>query len=283
MPNPFKCGQLFCRHLLCGQLFYGQLASGEPLQRKPSSFFPYALPPFVTPRLLVMNNALHYRARAAFPGGFVGSRHQRRFVLLCVRRWRTLSGRILPTPLCFMRLTERILSCALPCSTTRFRRLSAGSAWCSPETRRICWLMPATACRCWLRTRQRVAQRYPRALAAAGRFHAPRHSRHEKAALSTDAGIVPPGFALTRDQLITELAEALAGVDLLIAHNVASLNKNLPLTAALHTLTQQPSTPTLILWHHDLAWTTPLPRQIAQWPALGLLRIDWPWATQVVI
>lgn len=103
-----------------------------------------------------------------------------------------------------------------------------------------------------------------------------------KAAL--DAGNVPPSFARVRDQLIAELTTALAGVDVLIAHNVASLSKNLALTAALHELSQQPGAPALILWHHDLAWTTPRYRpQLHDGRPWDLLRSDWPWATQVVI
>jgi glycosyltransferase involved in cell wall biosynthesis len=99
-----------------------------------------------------------------------------------------------------------------------------------------------------------------------------------------NVGEVPPAFALVRDQLLGQLAQALAGVDLLIAHNVASLNKNLPLTAALHTLTQRPGAPALILWHHDLAWTTPRYRaELHDAPPWNLLCTDWPWATQVVI
>jgi glycosyltransferase involved in cell wall biosynthesis len=102
--------------------------------------------------------------------------------------------------------------------------------------------------------------------------------------VALDAGLAPPAFALVRDTLITALAAALAGVDVLIAHNVASLNKNLPLTAALHALTQQPAAPALILWHHDLAWTTPRYRaELHDGMPWDLLRTDWPWATQVVI
>ncbi|MFN8462446.1 MAG: hypothetical protein U0X93_11845 [Anaerolineales bacterium] len=62
-------------------------------------------------------------------------------------------------------------------------------------------------------------------------------------------------FEVIRDKLAIELQQALAGADVLIAHNVCSLNKNLALTAALHQLRQTDFR--LILWHHDLAWTTP--------------------------
>ena len=99
-----------------------------------------------------------------------------------------------------------------------------------------------------------------------------------------DAGSAPPAFAQLRDQLITELSAVLAGVDVIIAHNVCSLAKNLALTAALHTLSQRPDAATLILWHHDLAWTTPRYRaELHAGQPWDLLRTDWPWAIQVVI
>ncbi|MBM3124466.1 MAG: glycosyltransferase family 4 protein, partial [Chloroflexi bacterium] len=80
------------------------------------------------------------------------------------------------------------------------------------------------------------------------------------------------------------LKAALIGTDLLIAHNVCSLNKNLALTAALYTLHTTASLPRLILWHHDLAWTTPryLPELRDGYP-WDLLRRDWGNVTQVVV
>ncbi len=87
-------------------------------------------------------------------------------------------------------------------------------------------------------------------------------SRHERVLQmkeQLDRGEVTNDFEVVRDKLAIELQSALAGVDVLIAHNVCSLNKNLALTAALHQLHVSASRklPHLILWHHDLAWTTP--------------------------
>jgi len=67
----------------------------------------------------------------------------------------------------------------------------------------------------------------------------------------------------------------------LIAHNVCSLNKNLALTAALHKLHISKKLPRLILWHHDLAWTTPryLPELHDGYP-WDLLRTNWSNLTQ---
>jgi len=102
-----------------------------------------------------------------------------------------------------------------------------------------------------------------------------------KAAL--DVGSVPPDFAALRDEIARELQSALTGVDLLIAHNVCSLNKNLALTAALHQLHGTSGFPRLILWHHDLAWTTPRYRaELHTGYPWDLLRTDWG-ATHVVV
>jgi len=101
-----------------------------------------------------------------------------------------------------------------------------------------------------------------------------------------DRGDVTEDFESLRDDLASQLRTSLSDVDLLIAHNVCSLNKNLALTAALYKLhtAAQRKLPHLILWHHDLAWTTP--RYIAElhegypW---NLLKTAWPNATQVTV
>lgn len=99
-----------------------------------------------------------------------------------------------------------------------------------------------------------------------------------------DAGRVPPAFEEIVGRLEKDLQSALSGMDLLIAHNVCSLNKNLALTAALHRMYRKADFPRLILWHHDLAWTTPryLPELHPGFP-WELLRTSWPGAVQVVV
>jgi len=72
-----------------------------------------------------------------------------------------------------------------------------------------------------------------------------------------DKGKYTPSFDALRDEIKKELLEKLKGCDILIAHNVASLSKNLALTAVLNEGSQTPNFPKLVLWHHDLAWTTP--------------------------
>jgi glycosyltransferase involved in cell wall biosynthesis len=98
------------------------------------------------------------------------------------------------------------------------------------------------------------------------------------------AGEVPPLFAVIRDRLIESLGTAIATADVVIAHNVASLNKNLALTAALHTLATRTGGPRLVLWHHDLAWALPHYRpSLHDGDPWDLLRTAWPGVTQVAI
>ena len=111
-----------------------------------------------------------------------------------------------------------------------------------------------------------------------------RHERIIQMKEHLDRGEVGEDFEVVRDKLAIELHEALTGVDVLIAHNVCSLNKNLALTAAIHQLHATKKLPRLILWHHDLAWTTPryLPEMHDGYP-WGLLRTDWGETTHVVV
>lgn len=99
-----------------------------------------------------------------------------------------------------------------------------------------------------------------------------------------DRGVVPAEFASLVDSLVDDLRITLAGVDLLIAHNVCSLHKNLALTAAIQRFATQDSAPRLILWHHDLAWTTlRYQSELHSGYPWDLLRTAWPGATQVVV
>lgn len=97
-------------------------------------------------------------------------------------------------------------------------------------------------------------------------------------------GVQPSSFATLTAQIERELDETLRvlGTQVLVAHNVASLAKSLPLTAALHTLSQRPGAPGLVLWHHDLAWSATRDRT-GLFVCVDLLRRDWPWVQQVAI
>jgi len=99
-----------------------------------------------------------------------------------------------------------------------------------------------------------------------------------------DVGNYAPAFDKLRDEIKAELFEAVKDCDVLIAHNVASLSKNLALTAVLHEGSQTPNFPKLILWHHDLAWTTPrYQSELHDGYPWDLLRTYWDGVTQVVV
>jgi len=111
-----------------------------------------------------------------------------------------------------------------------------------------------------------------------------RHERVLQMKASLDRGELTEEFAVIRDKLAVELQAALPGVDVLIAHNICSLNKNLALTAALYQLHTAKSLPRLILWHHDLAWTTPrYQAELHDGYPWDLLRMDWGNTTHVVV
>ena len=99
-----------------------------------------------------------------------------------------------------------------------------------------------------------------------------------------DGGHIPDGFAGLVAELCADLTPHLEGVEVLIAHNVCSLHKNLALTAALWEIARSPGSPRLVLWHHDLAWTTPRYRsELHPGFPWDLLRQAWPGARQVVV
>jgi glycosyltransferase involved in cell wall biosynthesis len=99
-----------------------------------------------------------------------------------------------------------------------------------------------------------------------------------------DGGKIPPDFEDLVDDLEATLTGLLADADWLFAHNVCSLNKNLILTAALKRIAERSPRPRLVLWHHDLAWTTPRYRaELYDGYPWDLLRTAWPGAIQVTI
>ena len=99
-----------------------------------------------------------------------------------------------------------------------------------------------------------------------------------------DGGTVSPRFGELVEKIKSGLLELLSNADILIAHNVCSLNKNLALTAALNDVSRKNKTLRLILWHHDLAWTTPRYRkELHEGHPWDLLKTAWPNAVQVTI
>jgi glycosyltransferase involved in cell wall biosynthesis len=111
-----------------------------------------------------------------------------------------------------------------------------------------------------------------------------RHPQILRAKASLDQGIIPTDFSALVDQIQNELRRLFQGPQVVIAHNVASLNKNLALTAALHNLSQENQPAQLILWHHDLAWKTERYQSELHdgWP-WDLLRTAWPGVKQVTV
>jgi glycosyltransferase involved in cell wall biosynthesis len=101
---------------------------------------------------------------------------------------------------------------------------------------------------------------------------------------SLDKGEIPENFKDVVSQIESSLRRDLAGIQVVILHNVASLHKNLALTAALHNLSQSADGRRWILWHHDLAWTTSryADELYPSWP-WDLLRTPWPGVKQVTI
>jgi glycosyltransferase involved in cell wall biosynthesis len=99
-----------------------------------------------------------------------------------------------------------------------------------------------------------------------------RHPRVLAAKAELDRGSVPDDCEPLTAEITRALQDALTNVDVLIAHNVCSLNKNLMLTAAIRRLDR----PRKILWHHDLAWTTPrYQAELHDGYPWDLLRTDW--------
>ncbi len=100
-----------------------------------------------------------------------------------------------------------------------------------------------------------------------------------------DAGRVPvPDFEALVGRILDALRAIVSDDDVVIAHNVLSLHKNLPLTAALHRLTQGGNGPSLIAWHHDLAWKSAryLTEMHDGYP-WDLLRQPWPHVRHVTV
>lgn len=99
-----------------------------------------------------------------------------------------------------------------------------------------------------------------------------------------DSGKVPEVFDKYVVQLASELQPAITNMDVVIAHNICSLNKNLILTAGINKLHKERVIKHLILWHHDLAWTTSRYRpELHDGYPWDLLRTDWPGVINVTI
>jgi mannosylglucosylglycerate synthase len=100
---------------------------------------------------------------------------------------------------------------------------------------------------------------------------------------SLSSGELTQQFYALRDQLVNLLTPLFSELEVCMVHNVLSLHKNLPLTAALHQLHETIKTP-LVAWCHDFAWLdelyTPDLHDGYPW---DLLRSAWPGVTYVTV
>ncbi|NDJ86829.1 MAG: glycosyltransferase family 4 protein [Chloroflexi bacterium] len=90
-----------------------------------------------------------------------------------------------------------------------------------------------------------------------------------------DRGHVSAAFEDLVERHQRALATTLAGCDTCLVHNIPTLNKNLPLTTALHRYASENNI-RLLAWCHDLAWTNPqyIPELHDGYP-WDLLRRPW--------
>jgi glycosyltransferase involved in cell wall biosynthesis len=99
-----------------------------------------------------------------------------------------------------------------------------------------------------------------------------------------DAGSIPAAFEALIASLVDDLRRATADLDVLVAHNVCSLNLNLPLTAALRRTVETKPAPRLIAWNHDITATSgPGHRPLHPGYPWDLFRSSWPGVIPVVV
>jgi len=101
-----------------------------------------------------------------------------------------------------------------------------------------------------------------------------------------DGGRVSDRFVRLQERIAGQLRKRLAHVDVLIAHNVFTLHKNLPLTTALHRLLADDTLAHLrtLAWHHDLAWVdSRYAQEVHPGYPWDLLRQAWPGVVHVTV
>jgi len=110
-----------------------------------------------------------------------------------------------------------------------------------------------------------------------------RHAFVERVNQQLANGIATTEFHSLTIAIRRMLERALAEVDLCIAHNIATLHKNLALTCALHeiALTQRPR---VIAWSHDFAWDDPVyAKEMRAGLPWDLMRQAWQGVRYVVV
>jgi glycosyltransferase involved in cell wall biosynthesis len=83
-----------------------------------------------------------------------------------------------------------------------------------------------------------------------------RHADVLQVKSALDQGQVPPEFELLVQQIELQLAAALADCDICVSHNLHTMNKNLPLTAALRRIMERMPM-TYVAFGHDIAVANP--------------------------
>lgn len=103
------------------------------------------------------------------------------------------------------------------------------------------------------------------------------HPRVLRAKKSLNKGKLPAEWDGLQAEILQALRQHLAPFDVIIAHNLCSLHKNLAATAALRQYAAENPAQRLVLWHHDLAWCAPRYRAELHpgWP-WNLIAADWP-------
>jgi glycosyltransferase involved in cell wall biosynthesis len=112
-----------------------------------------------------------------------------------------------------------------------------------------------------------------------------RHPRVLAVKEELDRGEISAGFLRLRDRIADLLRPHLTSAQVCIGHNLFTLHKNLPLTAALYQLLVEEGIGARVLaWHHDLAWRRPqYVRDLHPGYPWDLLRQPWPGVVQVTV
>jgi glycosyltransferase involved in cell wall biosynthesis len=79
------------------------------------------------------------------------------------------------------------------------------------------------------------------------------HPENQAVAAALEGGAVPPAFTALSDRIETALGHLLQESDIVMVHNAMTMHLNLPLTAALHRLTEQATIEHVIAWCHDVS------------------------------
>lgn len=110
-----------------------------------------------------------------------------------------------------------------------------------------------------------------------------RHPKIIKIGKELSQGIISKEFNTLKEKLIGVLHSLLGNSSFCVAHNILTLHKNLPLTAALYEFSRQ-SEVQIIAWCHDFAWKDYLySADLHPGYPWDLLRTPWPKVRYVTV